>query len=205
MNHCFLKLKWLYWIISVTESLPSLTTTQLVTQHVIYWSKGSWKNRIIRLKTVADHLKHFVSNCGDLCWNEQPARVNLQLNRRCWLLTDVCLNDNALHRTTQINKCAESCDVVRLALLCSYLCSPRGRCTFWQSWAPMLFPAGTDWSDCSQTPDLWTIKHTLVCNCQREHVQTACSKSGMYHFQSQSSPTTLTFIICFTLNETIIY
>lgn len=47
----------------------------------------------------------------------------------------------------------------------SYLCSPHGRCTFWQSWALMCSPAGSDWSDCSQTPGLWTTKHTLVSNC----------------------------------------
>lgn len=44
----------------------------------------------------------------------------------------------------------------------SYLCSPHARCTFWQSWARTCSPAGTDWSDCSQTPDLWMSKHTRV-------------------------------------------
>lgn len=59
----------------------------------------------------------------------------------------------------KIYKNNKQCDIC-VCMGGSYLCSPHGRCTFWQSWALMCSPADTDWSDCSQTPDLWA--HTNI-------------------------------------------
>lgn len=54
----------------------------------------------------------------------------------------------------KIDKNNKQCDIC-VCMGGSYLCSPHGRCTLWQSWALMCSPADTDWSDCSRTPDLW--------------------------------------------------
>lgn len=85
----------------------------------------------------------------------------------------------------------------------SYLCSPHGQCTSWRSWALMCSPAGTDWSDCSQTPDLWIGKCTLIIHIIRPHslllnIQTATHIHMWKTVRKELVP--VLYIHCISLN-----